>query len=205
MATLFNSLFQKLGVAYFVLVGCVLGLGSTACAQDDVRQRFKAVMSPTAYNQTVESSQLYAQYVLGLCFDAVRNAPLVNYSADLNAWDDLEDFNVTKNLQLFNPKTSPDNFTIVDLTSTKTSCWTQHDTLATPLSILPLMEQLIGTTGQALQTLENQSGEGFERRIFSYGPKDGKPPVIVYIYATFAPKNEAIVTIVQQASVTETK
>lgn len=185
---------------YLICLGA--GFGS-AHAQSDVIEQYKEVMPKVAFEQTLTNAEFYRDYLLGFCFEKVRSKALVKHSVSYSEWDDLGDAEVTLDLKLFNPKISPDEFSIVDLSESEKSCWTQHDTVAAALSMQPVMDEILKVPSESLSVLESDAGEGFNQRTFLYNPNDGLDPVAVYLYITYSPNAERILGIVQEVTVTE--
>lgn len=165
--------------------------------------QYKSVMPEKVFNQTLTNASLYKDYLFGFCFEEVRGKAIVKNEVDFDAWQKLGDADVTLDLKLFDPKVSPDTFTVVDRSKSGKSCWTQHDTVAAALSMQPVMEELLKLPSEHLSILANKSGEGFNQRTILYNPQDGFEPVIVYLHITYSPKQERILGIIKEASVSE--
>lgn len=157
-------------------------------------------MPKAAFDQTLANSKIYAEIVFGYCFETVRGEPLQSHTINPDNWEALGIAEVTKNLKLFNPKVSPDTFTILDVAENNQSCWTQHDTIAAALSMQSILKPLKDISTD-LSPLESKDGNGFTQRTYLYNPDADEKPVVIYIYTTFSPQQERILTIVKTATV----
>jgi len=184
------------------LLACALSLNVGSAAQtNDVEETYKSTLTPEVYKQTIDSAELYSGYLLGYCFEQVRGKALTEYSGDPRGWSNLQDTPATEGLKLFAPKVSPDTFSIVDLNSEKTSCWTQLDTVAGPLSMQPVLAEIwpFAEDGM-LSMIDANSSDGIEQRTFLYQPDDDYSPVILHLRLNYSEGHNVIVGIVTDAS-----
>ena len=149
------------------------------------------------FNDIVERSERYADYLLGFCFENVRGAALREHKTDYSSWEPLIDPKTSQNLELFDPHISPDTATILDLHPANRSCWTQHDSVAGPLSMQAVLNILLSQPEGVLSLKSQRSGAEFEERIYTYDPQDGNVPVDIYFHVKFAEIPNNIVGIVR--------
>ena len=167
--------------------------------KNEVVEQYRKIMPKAGFDQTLANSKIYAEIVFGYCFERVRGKPLQSHTINPDNWEVLGNAEVTRNLKLFNPKISPDNFTILDVADNNKTCWTQHDTIAAALSLQSILEPLELVSAD-LSPLASKDGKGFAQRTYLYNPDADEKPVEIYIYSTFSPQQERILTIVKTAT-----
>jgi len=199
-----TSFFRKTIAGSACIIGAV-ALSINVNAQSDVVALYKEIMPKKTFEQTISNSERYAGYLLGKCFEVVRSKPFIQHKTSLGDWKKLGDAKTTKSLKLFDPKVSPDTFTILDLSKDKKSCWTQHDTISSPLSMQSILQALTNQPVGHFLITRKDGGEGWQERVYLFNPKDDHSAVFLYIRITFSPKPEKIIGIVREASVTETQ
>ena len=148
---------------------------------------------------------LWLDTVFGYCMTEVAGHPLGEFKPDLSeGWTPVrEDAETTLGLKLFNPMESPKtHFTIVDLSPSGTSCWTQHSTLAPKSAIENFNSVMDGEYAGQIELVKSGTDKtGSTIRFYEYTPDDGSGPITIYQARNTRPQLTNFVTIIKRGPV----
>lgn len=158
------------------------------------------------YEMQMETeADLWLNTVFGHCLAQVTGQPLGAFNPDLSeGWTPVrEDAQKTMGLKLFNPMESPNtHFTIVDLSASGSSCWTQHSTPAPKIAIKAFSSVIDGPNAGQFKLVKSGTGRGGATiRFYEYTPADGSGPITIYQARNVRPQLTSFVTIVARRPV----
>ncbi len=159
---------------------------------------YKEALGEKEFNKVWKRAEQYRDLFLGNCFIAVRGASLSENERQISNWSKLENFNLNSGLELFNPKTSPDKLSIIDVSKDNGSCWTQLDSSVSPLSVVPILNDLLENDNLSFQIIDQKAEAGLNARTILLSSNDGLSPVIVHLRVQWTPMQNALVAIVRK-------
>lgn len=181
----------------FLATACLFLIASPSAATD-VKAVYKEALGEKEFNKVWKRAEQYRDLFLGNCFIAVRGASLSENERQISNWSKLENFNLNSGLELFNPKTSPDKLSIIDVSKDNGSCWTQLDSSVSPLSVVPILNDLLENDNLSFQIIDQKAEAGLNARTILLSSNDGLSPVIVHLRVQWTPMQNALVAIVRK-------